>query len=457
MIQQNRKLFDPAGAVVRAFGVFGTAVRKSGLIAWPTLVLGPRPGLKEINLVCWGLFFGCVVIPVSFVFWLHLRAGQIGDFVYFYGIGRIANEYPPAKLYDYAVQVRVFNAISPLHTGDIWGPSPYPPLVARFFSLFARIPFKLACIVWAGISLAFYLTGIAVTVRKAFPEERLKRSLIFCFALAFPPFLLDTLVNGQLSTVAVCCIGLAILEERHSKPFLSGLVLSILTYKPTLLLLLLPMLLLTRKFRTLFGFMTGAVAVFLASTALDGIGIWPAYLNFLRFFSGILEIKERGPFRHWQFLDLRTLSLAIPGGRSSIAVAISICLMIAVLLWFSLLCIKSTTNQEPAQSLIWAAVLTWTLLLNVYVPIYDAPLVVIAMILTLGALRALGWTDATGWMIFFAILIFAVSWNTESVAQRYGVQPLTVLLLILGLGQLLLLDQAVRREPSQTGTEILAD
>ncbi len=456
MTRQNRTTFDPAGAIIRASAALANAFRKSGVVAWPARILGPRPGLKEINLVCWGLFFGCVVIPVSFIFWLHLRAGQIGDFVYFYGIGSVTNENAPVKLYDYAVQVKAFNAISPLHSGDIWGPCPYPPLVARFFSLFARLPFKLAFILWAIISLALYITGIAAAVKDAFPGERLKASLIFCFALAFPPFLLGTLVNGQLSSIAISCIGLAIYEERHSKPFVSGLVLSVLTYKPTLLLLLLPMLLLTRRFRALFGFLTGAAAVFVASTALDGVEIWPAYLKFLRFFSGVLEIKELAPFRHWQFLDLRTLTLAIPGARSTLAVAILFGFMIVIAAWLGVLSWKSVAHDRPASDLVWAATLTWTLLLNVYVPMYDAPLVVLAVVLTLGALRGLQWGDAMGWIVFLALLNFAISWNTESIAQKYGVQPLTVLLLVLGLGQLLLLDQVIRPRALQQKAEIPA-
>jgi len=130
--------------------------------------------------------------------------------------------------------------------------------------------------------------------------------------------------------------------------------------------------------------------------------------------------------------------------------------MIVILAWLATLCLRSGMGGRPASCLTWAATLTWTLLLNVYVPIYDAPLVALAVILTLGAISELGWNDVTGWLVFLALLVFAASWNTESIAQKYGLQPLTILLLILALGQLLLLEQAVRSASTQTGSEALS-
>ena len=137
------------------------------------------------------------------------------------------------------------------------------------------------------VSLALYIVGIAATANEVFPGDRLKTSLIFCFALAFYPFCFDTLMNGQLAAVAVCAVGLAISQERHSRPFCSGLALSMLAYKPTLLLLILPMLLLTRRFKSLFGFMTGTVVLILVATAWAGAHIWPIYWSFLRGFGQV--------------------------------------------------------------------------------------------------------------------------------------------------------------------------
>lgn len=124
---------------------------------------------------------------------------------------------------------------------------------------------------------------------------------------------------------------------------------------------------------------------------------------------------------------------------------------LAVLLW------RSARGGSPAQYLAWAATLTWTLLLNVYVPIYDSVLVTIAIILTLGALRDLHWSDATHWFTFMAILIFAVSWMTEAFARSHGIQLLTILLAVLGLGQLFFLHRLIQQRSQQEKSEMFAE
>ena len=421
---------------------------------WPSGILGPTPGLKEMNLVCWGVFAALLVTRFCYPLWIQFRTGvgsfhiRPADFIYFYGIGRIANEYPLARLYDYNLQLKTFNDIYALHDGA-YGPSPYPPFVALCFGPFARVPFVPAFFLWASVSLALYLTGIAATVKGFFPWERLKVSLIFCFALAFAPFLYSTLANGQIGTVAVCSVGLAIAQDRRSKLFSSGLALSILAYKPTLLLLLIPMLLLTRRFRTLFGFITGVAALILATTACAGTQIWASYAHFLRYFGRVAGFGGQPVLRLWKYVDFSSFFQTVCGGRTMIetvlfiSVASAIAGTLAVLLW------KSAGSGRPAQSLAWAATLTWTLLLNVYVPGYDCVLATVAAIVTLGALKELEWSTAMRWAVFLSIFICVASWDSDAIAMRHGIQPLTILLAIFGLGQLFLLRRVIERELSE--------
>lgn len=418
---------------------------------WPSRILGPTPGLKEMNLACWGVFAAFLVTRFCYPLWIQFKTG-VGsfhilpaDFIYFYGIGRIANEYPLARLYDYSLQLKTFNEIFALHDGA-YGPSPYPPFVALCFSPFARIPFVPAFFLWASVSLALYLTGIAAAVKGFFPWERLKVSLIFCFALAFAPFLHSTLANGQIGSVAVCSIGIAIAQERRSRLFSSGMALSILAYKPTLLLLLIPMLLLTRRLRTLSGFITGVMALILATTAFAGTQIWTSYAHFLHYFGRVAGLDGQPVLRLWKYVDFSSFFQTVCGGRTMtetvlfIFVTGVIAVVLAALLW------KSAGSGRPAQSLAWAATLTWTLLLNVYVPAYDCVLATLAVILTLGALRELEWSTAMRWVIFLSIFICVASWDSDAIAVRHGIQVLTILLAIFGLGQLILLRRVIGRE-----------
>jgi hypothetical protein len=245
----------------------GNRLEKTGL-RWPERLLGPVPGLKEINLVCWGFFLLCLLpVVIAVVYAQFTTAGVLhADFVYHYGAGKLLNQYPASQLYNFDLQSKIFNGIYPSHE-HAYGPSPYPPFVAEIFSLFARLSFEKAYFLWMGISLILYLAGIGAVVAAFFPRQRLKGALIFCFALASRAFLMDTLFNGQLSSVAVFAAGLAVSLDRRSRPLSSGLALAILAYKPTLLVIILPMLLLTRRFRTLAGFVAGTAVLLLATTA----------------------------------------------------------------------------------------------------------------------------------------------------------------------------------------------
>jgi hypothetical protein len=420
-------------------------------ISWPRKILGPCPGLKELNLLCWSLFVILLILPLSVFLYLNLRtaSGSLrslhSDFVYFYGIGQIANAYPAIRIYDPALQLQTFSRIYALTNGT-YGPSPYPPFVALFLSLFARLPFDAAYILWAALSLTMYIVGISATVKAVLPPQRFLTSLTLCLALAFGPFLFGTLLNGQLAAVAVFSIGIALSNEARSKPFASGVALSLLAYKPTLLLLLLPMLLLTRRYKTLFGFLTGASALLLLTTAFAGIKIWPAYVHFLDYFSRTVGVGGHSALQLWQFVDLNSLSFAIPGGRSKTGLLILIAAIIAIAAYLAILLRKSSKAGEAAQHMAWAVMLTCTLLLNVYVPIYDSVLIVIVLVLTLASLGDPRWIVIRGWIIFLSVLILAVSWITEAFARRHGIQLLSIFLAVLGAAQLFLLRQLLLKE-----------
>lgn len=417
---------------------------------WPTRLLGRRPGLKEANIVCWGLFIAFLLAPLCVVTVIQVRQGTgfirslHSDFVYFYGDGQIG-AHSPARLYDYPLQQRVFSSIYPAYHGE-YGPSPYPPFVALFFSLFSHLSFEAAYGLWFGLSLVLYLLGIGAALGLAFPGEDLKQSLIYCFAVGCYPFLFSTLINAQLSSVAVCAVGVALYEERRRRFFISGLALALLAYKPTLLIIIAPMLLLSRKFRAAAGFAVGIGILSAASTLFAGIGIWQKYKAFLRNFSRLTGFGGASRLQLWKYVDLSSFFTAATGrpdgaGKAAaLATSAVIAIALATLLW------RSARGSEPVQWLAWASTLTWTLLLNIYAPIYDSVLAVIAVILTLGALRTLGWRIASEWIVLLAVVAFAVSWTAVSFAQAHHVQLLSIALFLLGAAQLWLLWRAIERE-----------
>src|SRR5437763_12599852 len=87
------------------------------------------------------------------------------------------------------------------------------------------------------------------------------RSLILLLALAFEPFIMECWLGGQLSAFGFFCVALALRLDLAGRPFRSGLVLGLCFYKPTLLVLLLPMLVVGRRFRTLAGMAATGLAL----------------------------------------------------------------------------------------------------------------------------------------------------------------------------------------------------
>jgi hypothetical protein len=293
------------------------------------------------------------------------------------------------------------------------------------------------------------LVGIGAVLKGVYSQEPLKQSLAFSFALGFYPFFIATLSNGQLGALAVFAVGMAIALELRCQPLVGGLALSVLAYKPTLLLLVVPMLLLTRRWRMWLGFVTGSAVWILSATAFSGVSIWPQYFRFLGYFRSVSVSHGQSLLKLWEYVDFTSFSFSIPGGRSLPALSVLAILgtaaagTLAVLLW------RSPRGSQAGQLLAWAATLTWTLLLNLYVPMWDAILVIPALLLTLGAMKQLAWGREAGWVLLLGILMVLCTWNMSPTTNRHASQMMTVLLFVLGCLQLVLLNRVTAFGPHE--------
>jgi len=424
---------------------------------WPKRILGPVPTLKELNVLCWGLFLVGLVLPLYVVWQGQMQSGQPlaealnVDFVYFYGAGRILNEYPAEKLYDYELEKRIWTEIHILKIGT-YGPFPYPPFVAILFRPFARLPYPTAYLLWLSITLILYIGGIAVISSRFFPRDPLRQSLILCFALAFYPFVIETMINGHISAIGFFALALVLREEDAGRPFLSGLALSACLYKPTLMVLFLPMLFVTRRFSTLLGFAIGAAILFLVTTCAEGTRVWSGYLAVLLNFGKSAAGMTPGSFR-WllKYVDLNAFSALVPGGRSWLGLGMLVAYAVWAALWLVRVWWKSAGAGKPVGTLVWATTVTWTLLLNVYSPIYESIFVVLGIVVTAAFLKNLPQGRLQRWFTPLWLLIFACSWITKDLAQDWGFQILTVSLAALGMLQLAVLRNILLPQPPHEG------
>jgi hypothetical protein len=335
----------------------------------------------------------------------------------------------------------------------------YAPFLGVFLRPLARMPYFSAYLLWVAISFSLYIAGVAILATRFLPPDPLRRSLVFCFALCFYPFIGWTMLSGQLSTIAFFFIAWAFREEDLDHSFRSGAVLSICLYKPTLLVLLLPMLIVTRRFRTLFGFAAGGGFLALLATVVEGVSVWPGYLKALLTFGQGAGGPDSHPFKEtWKFVDFDSLASLFTGAR----IGLGRMVLLGCTLWaiYSLIRVwwDSTGIRKPASTLVWAATITWTLLLNVYVPIYDSILVVISAIATAGVLKAVSQRYYT-WFTVLWVLTLASSWITIAVAAATGVQITTLMFTALGALQLAAVRRALRAScaPPVLGRLTLAD
>ena len=407
---------------------------------WPERALGPAPGLKEFTIVCWMCLICFVLVPLGLVVSQRAHAGldvPDADFVNFYAMGRILNNYPAEQLYNYELQTQVRTAIHPLRSGQ-YGPLPHPPMVALLFRPLALLSYTHAYVLWLMITLSLYLAGLWIATHGL---DGFLRSLVICLSLAFYPFIIETLLNGQLTAIIFFTLTLAFRFEERGQPMATGLALSVLLVKPTLLLWFLPMLFLTRRYRILFGFAAGAATLFLVTSAVQGLGVWTGYFpmlwSFTKTTSGATSILPLT-----KYVDLSAFATLLglrqsAMGRAALIVFTFATMVALVRMWWTSGKLHNPTQQSPRNTLMWAATLTWTLVLNGYVPIYDTILIVLSAVVTIRVLRheppAGG--PMLGRLYGLSLLLCAVSWVTISVAQNTGVQSITLAIAIFGIVQ----------------------
>jgi hypothetical protein len=335
-----------------------------------------------------------------------------GDFVYFYSIGRLLNEHSSLDLYNYQVQETEYDKLRPDLHGTL-GPSPYPPFVALFFRPFARLTFFVAHRIWMVVTLCLYLAGLWLLLRTFLPDRRMYWPAVLSGALLFWPFLGRTFAPGQITAAGFFAMSVALSEQERQHYYMSGLALSLCLYKPTLLLWILPLLVITRAWRTLAGFSTGAVLLACITTcAFRGMSIWHQYLGMMAYFAHIRSFLIRS-----DYVDI----LAIAGlatDRTLSTAATSICLCAGAAIMFLAWRHALSGAAEHRTVCAWTVTLPLALLVNVYTPIYDSVLVVVSLIAGARLLQHI----AQEWLICGCLLLLAASCCTTWIADVWHIQ-----------------------------------
>jgi hypothetical protein len=369
---------------------------------------------------------GCFIIFYSFAKAPNEISGSI-DFPAFYNAGRILNEYPQGSLYNQELQHRLYLEIVPLAAPEgVNRYFAYTPFFALFFAPLALLPHSWAFVLWIVISLGLFGAGFRFAW-KAAALPIVYRRAGFLIALSFLPFYAWCLLMGQTSAFGFFFLALAIYLDRKN-PFLGGCALAMLLYKPPLLILLIPMLVVTRRWRTLGGFCLGTLTLGLISLAVIGPSGVHSYLEMLKTFS---QIKSAG---QPTFLEVDAFSFFLPLVGRRIAILLVIAIAAAVLPF-----LITAWRRRPETS--WALAITWTLILNFYILIYDSTLIILSVLVFVSLLWPSGLPRSLRWLL---VLLFLVPWPEADITQRFGLQILTIVVAAFGSYQIVTVRRILR-------------
>lgn len=382
------------------------------------------------------LVCGMVLLVLSFVTseqgrtWAGPPLGA--DFTGFYTAGVALRNGLAEQLYDNAAQDQLYHDLFPNLAAEKKLPYVHPPFVALGFRLLAELPYAWAYGAWLVCTLGLYLAGLAFMLRCC-PLLAADRDLVLLAALSFEPFMMECALGGQLSAVGFFCLALAWWCENADRPFASGMALGLCLYKPTLLVVLLPMLIVARRTRLLMGFAAAAVA--LAMVSYIGVGE-TACLAFLQRMIGFAQTTSHdGTLQPplYKFVDLNSFLRMLLGEdpfRNRLLLA---ALGIAPFIGLILMAWKYSRGDEKYRALVWAAGTAGGLVLNLYVGIYDTIVLVLCLALTAQALRFDQRRTAPFVFKVLLLALYLVPWSSQHLARRTGFQLYTLVLMGLVL------------------------
>lgn len=374
------------------------------------------------------------------------------DYASFYVAGKIYGKVSPDQIYNRSLHQELYRHLT--NEPDPAGELPYAnaPFFILPFALLARLPYGWSYLVWMLAAAGLYLAGLRLTWISTvhLPTRFWKTALLL--GLTFVPFLLESLTGGQVSAFGVFWLGLSFYLERRQKPILSGVALAFCLYKPTLLILILPMLLITARWRTLVGFSLGALGLAAASVLAVGVKGSLDYAGSLFFFAGQAAVSDSG-LRTWKYIDFNSFYRLLFGSYALLRWMSLLLTSIAIAPRLARTWLRLPGKAHDGASLVWALTLAWTTVLNLYVGIYDAVILVPSAILAADVIFGLREPRESGKSVEFKyllLLLFVTPWFTEFVAFATHIQVMT--LVIAAYGFYLMRPQWVRtNSPALTG------
>lgn len=352
------------------------------------------------------------------------------DYAGFYAAGTLLERYAPERLYDFELQDQLYHEVLPALEEGARLPYVHPPFVALALRPLARLPYVWSFALWLLLSAGLYLAGVLLMLRPLHVVFAADRTTALLLALSFEPFIMECWLGGQLSSFGLFCVALAWYWQQARRPTAAGLALGFCLYKPTLLVLLVPMLVVARRWRMLAGF--AITALTLAGISVLALG-WQGCLDYARLLFGFARTTAGGGvLRTWKYVDLNSFLHLLLGDHGGLSRVLLLALagpplgLLAAAWW------RLDRGCDAYRNLVWASTLSWTLVANLYVGVYDTLLVVPAALLGAGTLlRDQGGARPVlppGFQVLL-FLLYVSPWVSQHLANWAGFQLYTLVLL----------------------------
>lgn len=207
----------------------------------------------------------------------HARI-ETTDFLNFYVGATIVREGNARTLYQGETQQLVLQSILGRRVAEYYL---HPPFEAAALVPLSYLRIERAFVVWTLLNAA--LLGLLPMLLAGCVSLVARRPYLGLLGFAFPP-VLASLTLGQDSILMLFFITAAYLLSVNKRDFAAGLVLALATVKFQIVLILALLLLVSRRFRLIGGFIAGSAALAVVSVMVTGRSQIVEYFRFVRRF-----------------------------------------------------------------------------------------------------------------------------------------------------------------------------
>jgi len=325
-----------------------------------------------LALCLWSVYAWNVATPG-----LQDRNGNLkgADFSHLYTLGSVGLAHRAVDLYNEDAQAELTAHLIPAASGIRYIPL-YPPQVSIFFAPLAALPYSVALVTWLVLSSALYAL-CCYAFWRACPQLRNEGWTVLLLALAFPGFF-HLIAWGQASAAALACFtaGFFLLRDEH--PFLAGLALGSLIFKPQLGIAVAFVFAYTRAWRVIAGGILSATAQLLVPALYYGTESLRAWLRMMS--SVVYNVPAVEP-RPYQTLSLRTFwTMLIPS--RGLAFALYVVSALLILGWTARVWDRAGSDRPALPlALRYSSLLVASVLVAPHLLVYD--LVILAPVFLL--------------------------------------------------------------------------